>query len=605
MNANMDNVYQVTVEATDATNNVGRLDVTITVTNVDETPEVAGTASLDYPENGRDPVGVYTATDPEQAILTWGLSGDDGGKFSISAGGELNFKAPPNYEAPVNSNVNNVDQLTISSFDGTNTGVIDVTITVTNVDETPAVSGSARVSYLENGTGPVSTYRATDPEGAATAWSLSGEDRDDFSIDDSGVLTFNAAPDYEAPLDANRNNVYRVRVEASDATNNTGGLNVAVTVTNASEGRPRRSGGGGGGGGGGGAIAVPPNRPPVLTAGERVVLSVAENAAIGDNIGAPVQADDPDRDTLAYSLSGPDSAAIEIGPTSGQLRLKAALDYEAKSTYTLTVTVSDGRGGSDSLALTIMVTDVPELPPTPLSSVVIDNLETQAVGVVKPEGETVVSAPNTGAVVTFPARSRAVPYQVRVDTNPRNCGEESPGGDVRVCLRVDIFDALGNPEVGVQLDQPATIEIELDSDALGGLDAVLTAHARGGVSVYTRRGPDDDWAPVEFTLERNAMGVIAITVSGILSFSEFAVATDREVFQRVVVPSAPPLTPLPITQPAPTSEAPPVSEAIPVAPARPPRPATSCFGACQRPTLAHAHPVGFADYSDGGSHDRA
>ena len=81
---------------------------------------------------------------------------------------------------------------------------------------------------------------------------------------------------------------------------------------------------------------------------------------------------------------------------------------------------------------------------------------------------------------------------------------------------MDIFDALGNPEVGVRLDQPATIEIELASDALGGVDVVLTVHARGGVSVYTRRGADDDWGPVEFTLERNATGGITITVSGIL-----------------------------------------------------------------------------------------
>ena len=51
---------------------------------------------------------------------------------------------------------------------------IDVTIMVTGVDEAPDVSGDEEADYAENGTGPVATYTASDPEGAMVSWSLGG-----------------------------------------------------------------------------------------------------------------------------------------------------------------------------------------------------------------------------------------------------------------------------------------------------------------------------------------------------------------------------------------------------------------------------------------------
>ena len=42
----------------------------------------------------------------------------------------------------------------------------------------------------------------------------------------------------------------------------------------------------------------------------------------------------------------------------GSYKTKAALDYETKTSYLVTVSVSDGNGGSDSISVTINVTDV-------------------------------------------------------------------------------------------------------------------------------------------------------------------------------------------------------------------------------------------------------
>ena len=87
--------------------------------------------------------------------------------------------------------------------------------------------------------------------------------------------------------------------------------------------------------------------------------SVAEGTAAGADIGAPVTAEDPDvGDALTYTLGGTDAASFNIVRTTGQLQTKADLDYETKASYDVTVTATDGNTASDSIDVTITVTDV-------------------------------------------------------------------------------------------------------------------------------------------------------------------------------------------------------------------------------------------------------
>ena len=89
----------------------------------------------------------------------------------------------------------------------------------------------------------MATYTATDPEGTAVKWGLSGVDAGDFSIDggiDGGVLSFNKSPNYEAATGggsaiADTSNTYLVTVEATDSTRKTAMKPVMVTVTNVDE----------------------------------------------------------------------------------------------------------------------------------------------------------------------------------------------------------------------------------------------------------------------------------------------------------------------------------------------------------------------------------
>ena len=124
----------------------------------------------------------------------------------------------------------------------------------------------------------VATYTAADPENGDIAWSLSGDDADDFEISGAGTLTFVSSPDYENPMDENAGNMYSVMVVASDGTNDGA---MGVTVTDVDE-----------------------NVAPEF-AEDTTTREVEENTPQGGNIGGPVAAMAGDDDMLTPRQSCP------------------------------------------------------------------------------------------------------------------------------------------------------------------------------------------------------------------------------------------------------------------------------------------------------------
>ena len=118
---------------------------------------------------------------------------------------------------------------------------------------------SATIMYVENGTGPVATLTATDPEGATPiTWSVAAAgttfvsgagitladaaDAEHFTMDEDGMLKFSSPPDFENPSGENAtSNTYKVVVAACDvsaaecADGETGYHKVTVMVTDVSE----------------------------------------------------------------------------------------------------------------------------------------------------------------------------------------------------------------------------------------------------------------------------------------------------------------------------------------------------------------------------------
>ncbi|MFA6111116.1 MAG: SUMF1/EgtB/PvdO family nonheme iron enzyme [Candidatus Latescibacterota bacterium] len=90
----------------------------------------------------------------------------------------------------------------------------------------------------------------------------------------------------------------------------------------------------------------PANRVPALT--DIGALSVAEGATLNLTLSGS----DPDDDTLTYTVSG--------APTGSSLSghiFTWTPGYEAAGRYSVTFTVSDGRGGTDRQTVTVVVTD--------------------------------------------------------------------------------------------------------------------------------------------------------------------------------------------------------------------------------------------------------
>ena len=105
-----------------------------------------------------------------------------------------------------------------------------VTVTVTNVEELGTLSGDSIPNYEEGGEGAVGTYTASGGSMSMVAnWSLMGDDMGDLSISTSGVLTFDATPNYEMPMDEDMDNTYKVTVMA-EAGGEMDEIMVTVTV---------------------------------------------------------------------------------------------------------------------------------------------------------------------------------------------------------------------------------------------------------------------------------------------------------------------------------------------------------------------------------------
>ncbi|MBU2888053.1 T9SS type A sorting domain-containing protein, partial [Gilvimarinus agarilyticus] len=331
-----DNAYLINVIASDGTNTVNQ-NVTITVTDVDDTYPVftsATTASFIENETGT----AYTVTATDANTITYSLgSGNDEALFDIvGSTGVVTFKTAPNFESPADTDEDNDYVINVIASDGVNTVNKNVTITVTDVDDTnPVFTSSTTASFIENETGTAYTVTATDAN--TVTFSLgSGNDEALFDIVGStGVITFKAAPDFENPADTDEDNAYVINVIASDGVNTTN-QNVTITVTDVDDTNPVFS--------------------------STTAVNFAENET-----GTAYTVTATDANTLTYSLgSDNDEALFDIVGSTGVVTFKTAPDFEnpadtdKDNDYVINVIANDGVNTVNQ-NVTITVTDVDEV----------------------------------------------------------------------------------------------------------------------------------------------------------------------------------------------------------------------------------------------------
>ena len=91
-------------------------------------------------------------------------------------------------------------------------------------------------------------------------------------------------------------------------------------------------------------------------------VNLAEDASSGDGVITIVADDVTTGDTLTYSISdGNADGLFAIDSNTGAITLVGAVDFETgPAEYVLTVQVSDGNGGTDTVLVTVTVTNVDE-----------------------------------------------------------------------------------------------------------------------------------------------------------------------------------------------------------------------------------------------------
>jgi len=194
----------------------------------------------------------------------------------------------------------------------------------------PVISSGNTYSVAENTTA-IGTVTATDADGDSLAYFIQGDDSSLVTLT-GNTLAFSAAPDFEAPADANSDNVYEVTVVVSDGSAKDA-KDLSISVTNVNEG-PQ--------------------------------LIVNSSYSVAENTTTVATATVSDASTaVTFALSGADAAAMTIGESSGVIAFASAPDFEnptdvgADNVYNVTVSATDD-AGSNSADVAVTVTDVLE-----------------------------------------------------------------------------------------------------------------------------------------------------------------------------------------------------------------------------------------------------
>jgi hypothetical protein len=347
VDANADNVYVVQVTATDPSNNAANKTISVTVTDVSEgadTTKPVITSRDIYSVVTLTPLAItLTANEP----VTWSLnSGNDTSQFEIS-GNTLRWlgNGVKNFNTPTDGGLNNsyICFLRATDTAGNFTDQLMTVYVIATVDVTaPIISTNAAQTVAENAFLFVSLV-ANEP----AVWSITGgADAVKFVI--SGELLAWAGTgkkDFEAPDDANLDNVYEVQVTATDGAGNTTSKLISVTVTDVAE----------------GGDTTPPTISTSATA------SIAENSTLAIALTAD--------ETVTWAITGgADASRFEISGTTlrwvgnGVKDFEAPNDADANNVYVVQITATDAASNATNKTISVTVTDVSDTGAwTPLS----------------------------------------------------------------------------------------------------------------------------------------------------------------------------------------------------------------------------------------------
>jgi serralysin len=477
--ANGDNVYVVTVQATDTSGGTGTQTISVAVTPVnDNLPLITSPDAVSVPENTTAVITV-TASDadlPPQPLTFSIFGGADQARFTITPGGALRFVTPPNFEAPTDANGDNVYVVIVQASDGTFSALKAILVAVTNVEDRGPVFTSSNLANVPENSILVTTVTAVDPDVPPQPITFSlagGADQARFNISSGGILSFISPPNFEAPTDANGDNVYVVDVRASDGT--TASIQtMLVTVTPVNE------------------------HEPVFTSIRD--LFVPENTVTLMTVTA-TDADLPAQPITFSIVGGEDHPQFTI--TSGGLlsfrppagNFEAPTDIGGDNEYIVRVEARDGNGRSAQQRIVVTVAPVNDNAPVFTSPGAVSVAE------------------GTTAVMTVTASDADLPPQPRTFSIVGGADQSkfniAPGGALSFITPPD-FEA----PTDANGDNTYVVIVQASDGTFSTLQAILVTVnnlAEQFVGDYNRNGVVD---AADYVLWRNTLGSVVPPTSG-------------------------------------------------------------------------------------------
>lgn len=323
--------FTLAITATDGTAISASQDVTININDVNDTAPVVGAVGpFNIDENAANATLVGTpvsATDADTVGAVTGFmitGGNTGQAFAINTvSGQLSV----NNTAAIDFETATSFILTIAATDGINVSTgVDVIVNINDVNDTaPVVTAAQTFAVAEDAANAavVATVLATDTDGAVTGFTITGGNTGvAFAIDATGQITVNDA----TAIDFETATSFSLLVTATDGINTSVAETVTINVSDVND------------------------TAPVVTAAQS--FNVAANATVIGMVTAT------DIDTVGaitgFAITAGDGGELVID-NSGQISVIAPLTVVAGSSYSLTVTATDGTNTSTGETVTVNV----------------------------------------------------------------------------------------------------------------------------------------------------------------------------------------------------------------------------------------------------------
>ena len=499
--ADYNGVTTITYTISDGNGGFDTAIVTVTVNSINDVPiAIDDSATMSEDSTLTVPV-LANDSDGDGDPLTVTAASSPDGTVTVNADGTITFVPNPNF--------NGTATVTYTIDDGnggTDTAILTIAVIPVNdapvaqpdvatTDEDTPVTIAVLADDTDVDGDPLTVVEATSPDGTVT-------------INPDGTITFVPAPDFNGPT--------TITYTISDGNGGFATTTVAVSVVSVND-DP--------------AVAQP---IPDASEPDAAAVSIATAASFSD----------PEGDPLTYSAAGL-PAGLSIDPATGLITGTLASDASvggpaANGVYTITVTASDGNGGTVSTSFVFTATNPPPLAVNDAANVTEDGQVTIPVlaNDSDPDGDplTVTSASAANGTVTVNPDG-TITYTPNANFNGTDfityTISDGQGG-TSVATAVVAVAAVNDAPVAVDdtasttEDAPVTIPVLANDSDVDGDDLTVTSASSPDGSVVIN--PD---GTITFTPNANFNGVTTITYT----ISDGNGGTDTATVTLTVVPA--------------------------------------------------------------------